>query len=424
MKTLRQLGNFSILSVAAIALVHSSGAAAQTSYQVTDLGALGDFVSSCAMTLNNRGVVATQNYDTTTNDPDGLTTLSSGRDALVIAGHQFDLGTLGGHNSFMNWGEINARGQIVGYSEAGTLDPNGEDICGFGTKHVCLPFVWQNFHMRALPTLGGNNGQASAINDHGEIAGTAETPVASAICSPHLTSLPVLWENGRPRPLPTVDKDTDGEAFWINDRGDSVGQTYNCSGTVSHAVSWTRSGTATALADYGTGAVAFGNNDRGQIVGVVGSPDNSTEYAAIWQNGKLTSYKPQSGDFGSTASGNNNRGQAVGSTFLEAADGSLNWSRAVVWQNGVMTDLNTLIASGSNLYLTMANKINERGQISAMAIVTSGPDEGNVHAILLTPVNKRIDRSVADDVLVHPFSKGSLDAGRFLQRFGFGRFGR
>ena len=35
-------------------------------------------------------------------------------------------------NFFMNWGEINDRGQIVGYSETEALDPNGEDVCGFG----------------------------------------------------------------------------------------------------------------------------------------------------------------------------------------------------------------------------------------------------------------------------------------------------
>lgn len=420
MRTLRQFGNFRILWVAAIALAGSSGALAQISYEVTDLGALGNFHSSCAMTINDRGGIAAQNYNTTTNDPDGLTTLSSGRDAVIIAGTQIDLGTLGGANSFMNWGEINERGQIVGYSEAGALDPNGEDVCGFGTNHVCLPFVWQHFQMKALPTLGGNNGQASAINDRGQIVGTAETAATSAVCSPRLTSLPVLWENGKPDPLPTVDEDTDGEAFWINDLGEAVGQTYNCSQSVSHAVSWTGHGTASALPDYGTGAVAFGNNDRGQIVGVVGSPDNSTEYAAIWQNGKLTSYKPLPGDFGATASGNNNRGVVVGSTF----DATFNWSHAVVWRDGVMTDLNTLIASGSNLYLTMANKINERGQISAMAIVRSGPDEGNVHAVLLTPVNKRIDRSVADDMPVHPESKEPANALRFLQRFGLSRIGR
>jgi hypothetical protein len=52
-----------------------------------------------------------------------------------------------------------------------------------------------------------------------------------------------------------------------------------------------------------------------------------------------------------------------------------------------MTDLNTLFLPGSNLVATMANKINNRGQISGMATVQSGADQGKVHAFLATPVN-------------------------------------
>jgi len=421
MRTLRQLGNFWILWVATIVLACSSDAvAAQISYEVADLGTLGNDHTSCAMTLNNRGWTATQDYNTTTGKPDGLTQLLNGRDAIVIDGVQIDLDTLGGDNSFMNWGEINDRGQIVGYSETNALDPNGEDVCGFGTNKTCLPFLWQDFHMEALPTLGGNNGQASAINNRGEIAGTAETAVTDSRCPTHITSLPVLWEKGKPRALPTVDQDSDGEAFWINDLGQAVGQTSNCSNGTSHAVSWTKNGTALALPDYKNGAVAWGNNDRGQIVGSVGSPDGgSTQYAALWQNGRLKSFKPLPGDLSAIASGINNRGQMVGSTW----DSHFNWAHAVIWQDGVMTDLNTMFAS-STLFATMANKINERGQIAAMAIVRSGPDEGNVHAILLTPVYGYIGRSVADDVPVHPKSKVPANARQFLQRFSLGRIGQ
>jgi hypothetical protein len=88
-----------------------------------------------------------------------------------------------------------------------------------------------------------------------------------------------------------------------------------------------------------------------------------------------------------------------------------------------MTDLNTLFAS-SNLFATMANKINERGQISAMAIVRSGPDEGNIHAILLTPVNESIGRSVAEDVPATPKSNVPTNRNLLLQRFRLGRTGQ
>jgi len=45
----------------------------------------------------------------------------------------------------------------------------------------------------------------------------------------------------------------------------------------------------------------------------------------------------------------------------------------------------------------MANKINERGQISAI-----GPDAGNIHAFLATPVNGRMGISVADVAPTRP----------------------
>jgi len=90
-----------------------------------------------------------------------------------------------------------------------------------------------------------------------------------------------------------------------------------------------------------------------------------------------------------------------------------------------MTDLNTLFPASSNRFATMANKINERGQISGMAIVLSGPDAGNIHAFLATPVRQSIGRSVAEVAPTHP--KSNLPANvskQHLQRFGLVRFER
>jgi len=91
----------------------------------------------------------------------------------------------------------------------------------------------------------------------------------------------------------------------------------------------------------------------------------------------------------------------------------------------VMTDLNTLIPASSNLFITMANKINERGQISGMAVVLSGPQAGNVHAFLATPVDASVGQSVAD--VAHTLPKITLPANvgnQLLRRSGVGRFER
>jgi probable HAF family extracellular repeat protein len=126
-------------------------------------------------------------------------------------------------------------------------------------------------------------------------------------------------------------------------------------------------------------------------------------------------------DLDGIAFGINNEGQAVGST----QDSQGSWSHAFIWEDNVMTDLNTLFPASSNIFAVMANKINERGQISGMAIVRSGPDMGNIHAFIATPVRRSIGRSVADDAPTRP--KSNLPAKvdkQLLQRFGLGQFGR
>jgi probable HAF family extracellular repeat protein len=391
MRMIKQLRSFWILWVATIVLACSSDAVAQTSYKVTDLGRGESENEACAMSVNDEGwtEIMTWNGDPAQNVNFIQATLLSGRALIGVDGFKFDLGTLGGKNSWMNWGEINNFGQIVGMSETAIPDPNGEDICGFGTHLTCRPFVWQLFHMSALPTLGGNNGQASAINSRGQIVGMAENGAVDSSCPAGTTNnriqLPVLWENGRAHALPTPVGDAGGFANWINDHGQAVGNTGNC-GAMSHAVSW-ENDTVTELKDLGTGAgaIAYGNNNRGQIVGsVFVSPGGATRYGALWQNGVLTNLGTLPGDMSAIATGINDQGQVVGSTW----DSHFNWSHAFIYQNGVMTDLNTLFLKGTNLRATMANKINERGQISGMGTVLSGPDMGKLHAFLATPVNE------------------------------------
>ena len=395
--------------------------------ELPDLGVLrSDNNLGCAMSVNDEGWTEIMSASMPPGEQDSqLGQLLNGRAVLGIDGYKIDLGTLGGQNSWMNWGQINDWGQIVGYSETSVPDPNGEDICGFGTHLTCRPFLWQFFHMRALPTLGGNNGQASGINHRGQIVGFAENGNVDPTCPPGTINnrivLGVLWENGHVKQvLPPVGSDPDAIAFAINSKGQTVGFTGNCTSD-NYAVMW-ESGTPTALPDLGVKgfSLAWGVNDRGQIVGQVLRPDGATDYAVLWQNAyEIANLGTLPGDFGSLASGINSKGQVVGSTW----DSNFNWSHAFIWENGVMTDLNTLFPATSNLYATMANKINERGQISGMATVLTGPDAGNIHAFLATPVNASIGKSVADVARTLPKITFPAPVGKqLLQRFGRGRF--
>ena len=71
----------------------------------------------------------------------------------------------------------------------------------------------------------------------------------------------------------------------------------------------------------------------------------------------------------------NDRGEVVGFSI----DGSGN-IRAVLWQDKVEMDLNTLISADSPWILQQASSINDVGEI-----VGSGLINGNVHAFLATP---------------------------------------
>jgi probable HAF family extracellular repeat protein len=410
MRTLRQLRNFWMLWVTTMVLACFSDAVAQTSYKITDLGTNNSKDNfSMAMGLNNQGWA--ENMDGFVNPPENnlFTTVSRGRAVINIDGLNIDLGTLGkpDGNSWINWGGINDRGEAVGMSETADLDPNGEDICGFGTHLTCVPFLWRAGHMSALPTVGGNNGQASAINNRGEVVGFSETANSDPTCPPAPTISPVLWKKGKAQPLPLVGTDPDGFANGINDQGQAVGYSGNCI-AATHAVMW-KNNTAFVLQDLGgtRSNVAYVINNRGQIAGKVRSADDTHYVAALWQpDGTLTIHEPLPGDLDAFATGINNLGQVVGNDF----DSNFNWSHGFIWQNGVMTDLNTLISADSNLSVISASNINERGQISGMATVVNGPDAGNIHAYLATPVDGSIGTSMADVVRTHPKSNSPADA--------------
>ena len=107
-------------------------------------------------------------------------------------------------------------------------------------------------------------------------------------------------------PTVTVVIEPDGDAFWINDRGQAVGDTGTCGGAIIHAVSW-ENHTASQLPDFGTGSIAQSINNQGQIVGTVGGADNTTQYGALWQNGVLTDLGTLPGDAAAIATGINSK---------------------------------------------------------------------------------------------------------------------
>ncbi len=381
-------------------------------YTVIDLGTLGG-TYSVAGGLSNSGWV--EGYATLPGD-------ATFHAFLWRKGTLTDLGTLGGPNSAATY-RPNESGDAGGGSDTPSPDPLGEDACGFGTHLICLPFLWRNGIMTPLPTLGGNNGFAQGVNNRGQVAGVAENTELDLTCTaPSLQFKPVIWEKGEVRELPTFPGDPDGGAHAINDRGQAVGNSDNCTAAL-HALLW-QNGTATDLGNLGgtTHNFAFDINNQGQVVGSSTLPGDTPWHAFLWQNGVMTDLGTLPGDVFSGAGGINGKGQVVGTS----ADASGN-ERAFFWQNGVMTDLNTLIPPSSPLYLLEADAINSRGQIAGIALVIS---TGEVHAFLAT-----LRYGAAASASSAPAARGQItqrpkialpeNARKLLeQRPGFGRFKR
>jgi probable HAF family extracellular repeat protein len=358
----------------------------QTRYAVTDLGTLGGS-NSAAYGISNRGWVT------------GLSTLPD--DVITHAilwrnGVLTDIGTPGLNSEAVL--PFNERGQVAIEGEDSTSDPLGEDFCGFGTHLGCPPFVWQNGTLIKLPTLGGNNGHASQINNHAEVAGVAENTsiddtckVAECVEGPAicpfqvLESKPVLWKNGIPEELPTLNGDPDGAAILINDSGLAAGTSGQCIASAKealHAVLW-ENGNIIDLGNLGGSANHHPQyiNNPGQVVGYSSLPGDATVHAFLWQKGSMIDLGTLPGDFFSFGEAINDVGQVGG----QSCDADFN-CRAFVWQNGVMTDLNTLIPSDSPLFLVDVLSINSRGQLVGAAVETS---TGEAHPFLATPIHSQ-----------------------------------
>jgi len=383
---------------ALLSIAVALGAQAQAPrYRVTDLGALGG-TYSYAYGINNAGVVA--GGAATASQTDGASQTA----ALWFRGlPPISLGTLGGDacpacNS--EAGGPNAAGVSALLSETANPDPNGEDVCAFGTHRQCLAATWKNGTLTALPLLpGGNNSQALWISNRGEVAGFSETSVQDPTCvtmtpSQILQIEGVVWEpDGQIHQLPPLPGDTISYALGINEEGQSVGVSGTCSNTnfplylnpsasAAHGVLWDKDGTPIDLGNLGssTFTVPAAINDRGVVVGASKIADG-TVHPFLWT--RETGMQDLGEPDGAFATGIpcchtiNNRDEIVG--FSLGANGP----HAYLWKHGQIIDLNTAIPADSGWTLLFSESINDRGQIAGWG---ANPG-GEIHGFLLTPMD-------------------------------------
>jgi probable HAF family extracellular repeat protein len=408
-------------------------------YSVTDLGPVGPPPGQ-PFVLTTNGFVSGQVI--LTDGPNGVS-----HAVVWHGGSTKDISApgLGGVNSAA-FG-VNIWEQVVGEAENGKLDPNSEDYCGFkalgfsSQASSCLPFVWQNGVMSALPTLrdkydhSGNNGQAWQINTFGVAVGSAENTIPDSTC-PGLPSSPQFYEfkpvvwykpsfSAKPvvEQLPTITGDPDGVAVAINDRGQAVGGSGSCGPfnaiTLTnlvplHAVLW-QDRKPVDLGNLGGdghfgGIYATGLNNVRQVVGVSDITGDVSFHGFLWQDGHMSDLEPLPGDSYSYATAISDKGIVVGLSL----DANFNL-RAAFWQNGNITNLNDLVPADTPLFLQTACSINELGQIIGIAL-TKGTTS-DYHAYLATPIVSNVDSDSAT-----PGVEGaSKENAKALRQWRFGR---
>jgi probable HAF family extracellular repeat protein len=300
-----------------------------------------------------------------------------------------DLGTLPGYDSFYAYG-TNASGQVVGVAKSNTLLPraflysNGMmqdlgtlgfesgaraindagQIVGFsanasGFGHA---FLYTQGAMKDLGTLGGINSDALAINNAGQVVGMADT----ARGDQHA----FLYSGGVMQDLGALLGTSISYAQGINDSGQIVGR------SGAHAFLYSGG----VVQDLGTlqggpQSTAYAINNAGQVVGDSLLP-NLNFHAFLYSSGSMQDLGIIPGFQQSFARGINNRGEVVGLLSGDAPDST----RAFLYRNGSMVDLNSLLPSNSGWVLEYAWSINDAGQISG-----SGFLNGERRAFLLSP---------------------------------------
>jgi probable HAF family extracellular repeat protein len=199
---------------------------------------------------------------------------------------------------------------------------------------------------------------------------------------------PVVWGPGREQihALAMPDGDANGAATAINDRGQIVGISGTCGFAVGgptgkHAVLW-NNGNPTVLVN--PNGAPFWNtpmmiNERGDVVGFAGVPGDAAGNFTppfLWTHEQGWMFLPLlAGDIAGVATSINESRQIVG--YSNDAGGNFHpW----IYQNGMVTNLNSLIAPGSGLTgpVMLLFDINDEG------VITGSTTTGQ--AIVATPV--------------------------------------
>lgn len=342
----------STITAAALAGATRNDSPEAPRYKVVDLGVIERLAADIAPGLSRSGNIVIWHRNEAQTFTGLLRMGTTERTLMPPQGYQ---------NSFAY--SVNNRGNAVGWSNT---TPNPVDSAS--VVHATL------FSRRGaidLGTLGGRRSRAYAINNHDVVVGVSELADGTQRAFRY---------TGRMEPLDTLTGGTYSIAFDIN----SAGLIAGAAGVSSisnrprvHAVLWLNG----APQDLGTleeagNSVAYAVNDHGEVTGV--SDLDGEETVFLYRQGTMRDLHIRGHAFAI-----NNARDIVGT--LEPPERGR--PRGFLWQDGVLRDLNTLVTTDT-YQIEVAYRINDRGQILCSGMGQPGMGQGNLHALLLIPLGK------------------------------------
>ncbi|MGO9084010.1 MAG: hypothetical protein ACLQBK_02195 [Candidatus Sulfotelmatobacter sp.] len=357
----------------------------------TDLGTLAEGWSSAAGWINNRGEIVGISQNGVI---DPVISLPEGHAVLWRDGRVIDLGTLGGNQSFA--AAVNNHGQVAGLALSDVPDP----FSFFYQFAFCLPFqicppnpsaarafVWnEKDGMQDIGTLGGPDAYAAFVNDRGQVAGFSYTNSTVNATTGLPTFHPFVWEKARGMmDLGTLGGTIAQAVNGMNESGEVAGSTTMAGDQTHHPFLWD----AQRLIDLGTFGGPNGEadwlNESGDVVGIA----QKSIFCADGNGGDAFLWK--NGvlhDLGTSRGFQNSEADFINSKgqvvgYSFSCDSSIT-PDAFLWEHGSMVDLNTLIPASSGFYLWAAEFVSDGGKIATLGLVPSG----DTHVVLLIPCDE------------------------------------
>lgn len=271
-------------------------------------------------------------------------------------------------------------GDAVAVNDAGLIVGDSVDIVQQGqlTFFFLRGVAWINPHqivlLSSLATRGDTDIEpfaGSAVNDHGQILGWGKRPEVNGI-----RGFVIDVPTGKLTDIGTLQGTltSSAEPNDINDQGHVVGSS-EAPNFFDHAFLW-QDGVMADLhvqsAVIGRNSHAVAINEAGQVVGDADPTADFLDYqnAALWDDGVVT-YLPDLGDVGgvieSFARDINDHGTIVGTSITPNFE-----VHAVIWRDGQVVDLNTLIPPGTGWTLANAFAISNDGRIVGEGFSSSG----------------------------------------------------